>query len=75
MVRPNQVVSVRHPEHGGYITPSMAEEYDENDPLVVRYPWLFTEPETDTGPIKSVSIERATRAPGERRQMRRPRRV
>lgn len=77
-VRPNQVVSVRHPETGGMVVPNPTEIYEADDPLVREYPWLFS---TDTelaqdivdAGIESVSIESATRAPGERRTTRRQR--
>lgn len=50
--------AVRHPEHGEFVVPNPAQEYNANDPLVKAYPWLFV---ADNGP------ETATRAPGERR--------
>ena len=74
-LRPNQAVAVRHPEHGGFVTPNPAHTYDESDPLVRAYPWLFTADGVEPAPAlrESVPVEQATRAPGERRTTRRQR--
>ncbi|WP_435585813.1 hypothetical protein [Micromonospora aurantiaca (nom. illeg.)] len=76
-VRANQAAAVRHPEHGGFVTPSPADSYPADDPLVRAYPWLFSSeddrPEAEPALRESAPIERATRAPGERRPGRRPR--
>lgn len=37
-------VALAHPKHGMRITLDPAEQYDENDPLVKRYPWAFDLP-------------------------------
>lgn len=82
-VNPTRIASVRHPEHGGYVAPENNRTYPADDPLVRAYPWMF---ETDeeaakreaTPPPESVPvvieppIERGTKAPGERRVVRRP---
>lgn len=78
-VRANQVAAVRHPEHGGYVTPNPADTYDADDPLVRAHPWLFSTEqelagrEPEPALRESAPIEQATRAPGERRTTRRGR--
>ncbi|HEX6968609.1 MAG TPA: hypothetical protein VF174_07355 [Micromonosporaceae bacterium] len=77
-VRPNQVAAVRHPQHGGFVTPSPAQTYAADDPLVRAHPWLFsTEEELARGvePAlrESAPVEQATQAPGEKRATRRTR--
>lgn len=69
--------AVRHPESGGIMVPDPRRTYPADDPLVKTYPWMFEpagERATEAAPPESVTIERATRAPGERRPTRRPRR-
>jgi hypothetical protein len=69
--------AVKHPESGGMMVPDPRRTYAADDPLVKAYPWMFEpagERRPEAGPPDSVSIERATRAPGERRRTRRPRR-
>lgn len=77
-LRANQIVAVRHPEHGMFVTPNPADTYAADDPLVKAHPWLFSTEEElaerDTAPKpEAVPIEQATRAPGERRTTRRGR--
>ncbi|HEY9416784.1 MAG TPA: hypothetical protein VIQ30_18670 [Pseudonocardia sp.] len=74
-LRPTQVAAVRHPEHGGFVTPNPAHTYDSGDPLVRAYPWLFSADGVEPEPAlrESVPIEQATRAPGEKRGTRRAR--
>lgn len=77
-LRANQAVAVRHPEHGGFVTPNPADTYADTDPLVRAFPWLFSTEdelaERDAKPApESVQVEQATRAPGERRNVRRQR--
>lgn len=78
-VRPTQVVAVRHPQHGGFVTPSPAQAYAADDPLVRAYPWLFSTEEelasrgAEPTLRESAPVEQATRAPGEKRTTRRPR--
>ncbi|MGW3808850.1 hypothetical protein [Micromonospora sp. NPDC005113] len=75
-LRANQVVAVRHPEHGGFVTPNPADTYDQGDALVRAFPWLFStedelaERDAKPAPV-SAPVEQATRAPGERRNTRR----
>lgn len=77
VLRPNQASAVRHPEHGGFVTPSRSETYAADDPLVKAYPWLFStddemaERGNEPALRESAPIEQATRAPGERRPGRR----
>lgn len=74
--RANQNVAVRHPEHGGFVTPSPAHTYDPSDPLVQAFPWLFSpegEQVEEATLRESVPVEQATRAPGEKRGTRRAR--
>lgn len=77
-VRANQAAAVRHPEHGGFVTPNPSDTYPADDPLVRAYPWLFSSEEElasrpDETLRESAPIEQATRAPGERRTTRRGR--
>jgi hypothetical protein len=66
LVRPTQPCIVRHPESGALMVPQPAETYRDDDPLVEAYPWLFaSDADLEAG------VEQATRAPGEKRQMRR----
>ena len=50
--------------HGHPTLVKKYQEFEDDDPIVRAYPWLFT---TDT-------VERATAAPGERRNVRVPKR-
>lgn len=77
-VRIDRVSAVRHPEHGGHVVPDPRMPYGADDPLVREYPWMFATDEqvaaeqAGVGPVESVSIETATRRPGERSNARRP---
>lgn len=69
-VRPAELggpCAVRHPEHGEYVVPNPAQPYDERDPIVKAYPWLFVR----DGELNLGDVEQATRAPGGRRIIRR----
>jgi len=74
-VRVKPPVSVlRHPEHGGMVAPDPALPYSVDDPLVKAFPWQFQSDDDAADPasvVTEVKVERATRAPGERRQTRR----
>lgn len=64
------------PASGAHIVPDPAQQYADDDPMVVRNSWYFiAEGETDEQPTESVRIqapvEQATRAPGEKRTTRR----
>lgn len=50
--------------HGHPTLVKKHQEFDDNDPIVRAYPWLFT----------AEDVERATAAPGERRNVRVPKR-
>jgi hypothetical protein len=52
-----------------------AVDYDKSDPLVNAYPWAFVPLENAGQIIESVPVEQATRAPGEKRAARRPRKA
>jgi hypothetical protein len=64
------------PELGAYEVPNPAHPYDEDDPIVRAARWMFvTDDELESAhpaQVDSVPIETATRAPGERRNVRRP---
>jgi hypothetical protein len=64
--------AVRHPEHGEYVVPNPAQPYPDDDPLVRAYPWLFVT-DAELAEQTAAPIEQATRGPGERRTIRRPR--
>jgi hypothetical protein len=66
LVRPTAPHAVRHPESGGMVVPSPAETYQDDDPLVLAYPWLFA-----ADADREAAVEQATRAPGEKRNTRR----
>lgn len=80
MFRVREVASVRTPGgEGTYVTPQRGDQYPADDPLVKAYPWMFEEEGVqreaeptlrESVPIPAApqpSIERGTRAPGERR--------
>ena len=50
--------------HGHPYTVRKWQEFEDDDPIVRAYPWLFT----------TEGVERATAAPGERRNVRVPKR-
>lgn len=58
-LRANQSVVVTR--YGHPVAVRKWDEIDDTDPIVKDFPWLFTE-----------EVERATAAPGERRNVRRP---
>ncbi len=67
VVRVTEPHAVRHPETGQYVVPNPTQPYEDTDPLVRAYPWLFeSDVDTDDG-----SIERAVSTPGYRRPTRR----
>lgn len=75
VVRPTVRVSVRVPgsQSGLMVGLDPAQEYDPADPLVKAYPWAFAsdKPESRSNRgvrVESVPVERATRAPGEKRR-------
>lgn len=35
------ICALRHPEHGGFVTPNPAIAWASDDPLVLAYPWQF----------------------------------
>lgn len=57
--------AIRHPESEAYFVPDPSKAYQEDDPLVVQYPYLF---ECDED-----RVEEATAEPGERRRVKRDR--
>lgn len=67
-IRPGMAAALRHPDHGGYVTPSLSETFDENDPLVRAFPDHFA---TDADLERERPVEQATARPGEKRQTRR----
>lgn len=68
MPYPTHNVAVRHPETGFYESLNPAIDYDPNDPLVKSFPWAFApREEVVAGIVESVSIEKATAEPGEKR--------
>lgn len=72
-----------NPESGLHMTPKADEEFPADHPLVKAHPWAFGSDEDIRAERDAASrvtsvpidapVERATRAPGERRQTRRPR--
>ena len=67
MPHPTTRAAVRHPETGFYEALDPTIDYEDDNPLVRAYPWAFVPVETAHGIVESVSVERATAAPGERR--------
>jgi len=73
-VKPPATV-LRHPD-GYMVTPDAGQPYSVDDPLVKAFPWQFASDdeigaERDKPAPESVPVEKATRAPGERRPTRR----
>lgn len=58
-------VAVCHPLSGQFITLSRGQEFDDDDAIVEAFPWAFAD---EAGPVES-----ATRAPGEKRAVKRTR--
>lgn len=78
-VRPERLGIVRHPQTGEQVTPDPRRPYRSDDPLVTAYPEMFAA-DTDLAAEHRAAehrvaadrpVERATRAPGERRPTRR----
>lgn len=76
-VRLDRIGAVRHPETEDHVTPDPRRPYRDDDPLVQAYPDMFATDEDLAAehhaaqrPAESP-VERATRAPGERRPTRR----
>ena len=69
-------VILRHPETGDPFVPS-TDPIDETDPLVKAHRWAFAsdeevaEEQAAARQVTSVSIEQATKAPGEKSTARR----
>lgn len=75
-VHPKRIAAVVHPETRMHVVPNVTESYREDDPLVQAHRWMFaTEEEIaadqNAPAAESAPVERATRAPGERRNTRR----
>lgn len=76
LVRAREVVAVRHPEHGQWVTLNPAEPLEDTDPLVREFAWAFAtdeqleaeKAERPDGIVESVVIEKATADPGKRRR-------
>lgn len=72
-VRPRGGVAIIHPETGVPFVPTAGVPIEESDPLVQAYRWAFVSDaeaaaEADTAvPVTEVKVERATKAPGEKR--------
>jgi len=67
MPHPTEPVAVRHPETGQFITLDPAIDYDTSNVLVKAYPWAFVARDTSPEIVESVSVEKATAGPGEKR--------
>jgi hypothetical protein len=52
---------------GAYRAVKPGDVLEPDDPFAVAFPWLFT------APAERATVEQATAAPGERRNVRRPR--
>ena len=71
-VYPNCVAVVRH--EGGRVRLNPDQKWHAEDPFVLARPELFTDTPKDVAHSAGYEpLERATRAPGETRQVRRPR--
>ena len=62
-VRALEAVAVRHPETKEFVALDLRKRYRSDDPLVTAYGWAFAGDNDE--------VEQATRAPGERRNIRR----
>lgn len=64
--------AVRHPNNPEmFVVPDPKTPYRDDDPLVLAYPWMFvSDEELVEGPY-GPRVERATRSPGERKDVRR----
>lgn len=72
MPYPTHAVAVRHPQAAVMIALDPAIDYDPDDLLVKTYPWAFEARKTGTGIVESVSIEKATAEPGQKRTRTKP---
>lgn len=71
-VYPNCVAVVRH--DGGRVRIHPDQKWNDDDPFVKARPDLFTSEPTDVAHSAGYEpVERATRGPGETRQVRKPR--
>jgi hypothetical protein len=73
-VRVKDSVVVRAPGGGGMVPLKADTPYDEDDPLVVEYPWAFDFGENTPAAHgrrgrSRGGVEQATAAPGELRQL------
>ena len=68
-VRPGVAAVVHDASTASMVTLTPGIEYDSNDPIVKANGWAFqTDATEDARPrVRSVSIEQATSAPGEKR--------
>lgn len=67
MPHPTVPAAVRHPETGAFVALDPTVNYPADDVLVAAYPWAFTPREASSEVIESVTIEKATAEPGQRR--------
>ena len=77
-VRREALGMLRHPSTGDMVTPDPRRPYRSDDPLVTAHPHAFVtddelarEHQAAEGQAVDAPVERATRAPGERRPTRR----
>lgn len=71
MPRPTIAVAVRHPKTSEYVALNPAQDYADDDLFVKAYPWAFA-PREAKGPVESVSVERTTAEPGQKRTRTKP---
>lgn len=64
MLRVREPVVLWHPDHQSPVVPTRDDRYADDDPLVRAHRWAFIDE-------NELPIERATRAPGEKRTTRR----
>lgn len=73
MPHPTEPAVVRHPEvEGIMVALDPAVDYDANDILVKAYPACFAPRDTSGKIVESVSIEKATAEPGQKRTRTKP---
>ncbi len=70
MPRPTGPVIVRHPDADVMVVLDPGTDYAEGDVLVKTYAWAFLPGAARPTVLDSVSIEQATAAPGEKRNVR-----
>lgn len=68
MPHPTTPAVVRHPESSLFVALDPAVDYPASDPLVSAYAWAFAPREISTEVVESVSVEKATAEPGEKRR-------